>query len=86
MMDPGEGREGGGRPPVPDPFLPHLDGYAVQRVPAYQAIKDYVCPSCYNVIPAGQGHVVAWPDGYVDDRRHWHLHCWRLASVRGRIS
>lgn len=74
----------GGRPPVPDPFLPRLEGYAVQRVPPVQATKGYVCPHCSNRIAPGQGHVVAWPEGYVDDRRHWHLHCWRLAASRGR--
>jgi hypothetical protein len=68
----------------PDPFLPHLPGYEVQRVPAFQATKDYLCPDCGNTILAGQGHVVAWPEGLVDDRRHWHLHCWRLAVNRGR--
>jgi hypothetical protein len=68
----------------PDPSLPHLEGYQVQRVPGYQASKTYLCPDCGNAIATGQGHVVAWPEGAVDDRRHWHLHCWRLAAGRGR--
>lgn len=67
-----------------DPTLPRLAGYEVQRVPGFQASKRYVCPDCGNDIPAGQGHVVVWPDGLVDDRRHWHLHCWRMAAARGR--
>ena len=71
-------------PSRPDPFLPQLAGYQVQRVPAFQAGKDYVCPDCGNAIRAGEGHVVAWPEGLVDDRRHWHLHCWRHAANRGR--
>jgi hypothetical protein len=69
-----------------DPFLPRLEGYEVQRVPRYQASKDYVCPGCHNPIAAGVGHVVAWPEGLVDDRRHWHEHCWRLVVRRGRIA
>ncbi len=73
-------------PPRPDAFLPALDGYVVQRVPAFRATKDYVCPSCDNIIGVGQGHVVVWPDGLVDESRHWHLHCWRMASRRGRIA
>jgi hypothetical protein len=73
-------------PPRPDPFLPQLAGYTVQRVPSYQAGKDYLCPDCGNPIPTGQGHVVVWPEGVVDDRRHWHLHCWRGAVRRGRIA
>jgi hypothetical protein len=28
--------------------------------------------------------VVAWPEHLPDDRRHWHLHCWRVAAGRGR--
>jgi hypothetical protein len=73
-------------PRRPDPSLPLLPGYEVQRVPGFQATKRYVCPDCGNDIPAGQGHVVAWPAELVDDRRHWHLHCWRLAAARGRAS
>ena len=74
----------GGSPPRPDPFLPQLAGYEVQRVPGFQAGKDYLCPDCGNPTPAGQGHVVAWPEGLAADRRHWHLHCWRHAANRGR--
>ena len=32
-------------------------------------------------IPPGTPHVVAWPEGREDDRRHWHTACW---SARGR--
>lgn len=72
-----------GLPSRPDPFLPQLDGYEVSRVPAVRAVKDYVCPSCGNRIVTGEGHVVAWPQHSVDDRRHWHLHCWRITARRG---
>lgn len=72
--------------PRPDPFLPALEGYVVQRVPAFRATKFYVCPDCHDAIVGGQGHVVVWPDQEVDERRHWHLHCWRMASRRGRIA
>jgi hypothetical protein len=71
------------RPSNPD--LPRLPGYEVQRVPGFQARKAYVCPTCGNHIPAGRGHIVAWPDDQVEARRHWHLHCWRLVAVRGRL-
>ncbi len=69
-----------------DPFLETLDGYDVDRVPAVRAHKVYRCPGCGNEIPAGTGHAVAWPDGRPDERRHWHLHCWRLAARRGSIA
>jgi hypothetical protein len=75
-----------GSPARPDPFLPAADGYDVQRVPGFQATKAYVCPDCHRSIAAGVGHVVVWPEGRVDERRHWHLHCWRLAVRRGRIA
>jgi hypothetical protein len=69
-----------------DPMLPHVAGYVVRRVPAFRADKDYLCPACHNVVAPGEGHVVAWPVQLVDDRRHWHHHCWRLAARRGRIA
>jgi hypothetical protein len=59
-----------------------LDGYEVKRVDAGRADKDYVCPACGNVVPAGEGHVVVWPVGDSDLRRHWHRHCWRLEVRR----
>jgi hypothetical protein len=64
---------------------PPLDGYVVEVVPGARARKDYACPGCSRDIPAGTGHVVAWPVDLVDDRRHWHRHCWRLAANRGRL-
>lgn len=60
-----------------------LEGYTVDRVPAFRATKTYTCPECHAVVAPRVGHVVAWPDGLVDLRRHWHLHCWRLFVRRG---
>jgi hypothetical protein len=59
-----------------------LDGYEVRRVDGEQAEKDYICPDCGNTVPAGEGHVVVWPEGDSDLRRHWHKHCWRLEVRR----
>lgn len=59
-----------------------LDGYEVKRVDAARAAKDYVCPECGNLLPAGESHVVVWPEGDSDLRRHWHRHCWRLEVRR----
>ena len=59
-----------------------LDGYKVKRVDAARALKDYICPECGNTITAGEGHVVVWPAGDTDLRRHWHRHCWRLEVRR----
>lgn len=59
-----------------------LEGYEVKRVDAGSAGKDYLCPECGNLVPAGEGHVVVWPEGDSDLRRHWHRHCWRLEVRR----
>ncbi|MDO5066299.1 MAG: hypothetical protein Q4D96_03345 [Propionibacteriaceae bacterium] len=59
--------------------------YMVRDVPAHRAEKSYTCPGCQSVIPAGMAHLVAWPEepglGFasgIEQRRHWHTHCWRL--------
>ncbi len=64
-----------------DPEL-ELEGYEVRRVDASRAVKDYVCPECGNAVPAGESHVVVWPEGDSDLRRHWHTHCWRFEVRR----
>lgn len=61
-----------------------LDGYEVRRVDGARAEKDYLCPECGNIVPAGEGHVVVWPEGDADLRRHWHKHCWRHEVRRSR--
>lgn len=67
-------------------MLDQLPGHEARFVPGIRATKTYVCPDCGNTIPAGVGHVVAWPEGESDARRHWHRHCWRMAVRRGRIA
>ena len=64
-----------------DPEL-DLDGYEVRRVDPEAARKDYICPECGNVVPEGEAHVVVWPVGDSDLRRHRHRHCWRLEVRR----
>ncbi|WP_324649801.1 hypothetical protein [Georgenia sp. H159] len=46
--------------------------------------KDYRCPGCHQLVPAGTAHVVAWPTQPIlgaglEERRHWHTACWRRA-------
>lgn len=75
-----------GGPRVIGPALPGaLVGHEVRAVPAHRAAKMYRCPECSATIGAGTGHVVAWPEGRVDERRHWHHACWRLVTRRGRL-
>ncbi|WP_291080616.1 ATP/GTP-binding protein [Dietzia sp. UBA5065] len=61
------------------------DRYHVRRIPASRSAKDYRCPGCDHVVPAGTGHVAAWPDrpGGEDERRHWHNGCWSGRGSRG---
>lgn len=58
----------------------------VRDIPAHRAEKAYRCPDCGGDIPPGRAHVVAWRADHlfgdsaaVQDRRHFHGHCWRLA-------
>lgn len=61
--------------------------FVVQPISAKNALKDYSCPGCHHVIQPGIAHIVAWEDQAlmgasrgVEDRRHWHSHCWRIFS------
>jgi len=60
--------------------------YTVQPISERNAQKVYTCPGCRLSIDAGIAHIVSWrSDGVlgeshgVDERRHWHNHCWRIA-------
>ncbi len=57
------------------------DGHVVRAVAGTASARPYRCPGCDQQLPAGTAHVVAWPEGRPDDRRHWHTACW---SARGR--
>lgn len=61
-----------------------LPGYEVRRIDSARAVKDYLCPDCGNTVPQGEAHVVVWPEGESDLRRHWHQHCWRLEVRRSK--
>lgn len=59
--------------------------YLMRHVPAARALKTYVCPGCHSPIQPGVAHIVAWPEEPrsgmqtgLEERRHWHSHCWRL--------
>ncbi len=58
------------------------DGYVVRRVAGGDG-RAYRCPGCDHEMPAGPPHVVAWPEGRPDDRRHWHTACWQARGQRG---
>nr|WP_148310007.1 hypothetical protein [Kutzneria albida] len=61
----------------------------VRAVPGAQDAKTYRCPGCDHEIRPGTAHVVAWPAddlGGIEDRRHWHNHCWSSRGRRGPTS
>ncbi len=80
------------RPPRPLDTSRHVSrqatssgSFLVREVPKDRALKQYICPGCNNQIPVGMAHLVAWPeepglgfDSGVEQRRHWHSHCWRV--------
>ncbi len=57
------------------------DGYVVRAVAGTASARPYRCPGCDQELTAASPHLVVWPDGRPDDRRHWHTACW---SARGR--
>ncbi|WP_201776627.1 ATP/GTP-binding protein [Allosalinactinospora lopnorensis] len=58
--------------------------WVIRRISGAAAAKSYRCPGCYQEIPPGKPHVVAWrPFGDGTDRRHWHSSCWDRRSDRG---
>ena len=59
----------------------------VQPLAVASATKYYLCPGCGLDIAPGVAHTVTWrADGLMGeqndlaDRRHWHLHCWRIKA------
>ncbi len=59
-----------------------LPGYEVREIDGADAAKEYTCPDCGNAVAEGEAHVVVWPVGDSDLRRHWHRHCWRMEVRR----
>ena len=59
------------------------DGFVVRRVAGTASARSYRCPGCDQELRPGTPHVVAWPDGQPDDRRHWHTACWDARDRRG---
>jgi hypothetical protein len=67
------------RPPIGE----HVeDGYVVRLVSGASG-KAYRCPGCDQELRPAMPHVVAWPEGQADDRRHWHTACWSARDRRG---
>jgi len=58
--------------------------WTVRTVPGANAVKEYRCPGCAQLIRVGVPHVVVWPENDLEagDRRHWHSVCWAARDRR----
>ena len=68
------------RPPLGEQVV---DGYVVRAVAGSVSARAYRCPGCDQELSPSTAHVVAWPEGRPDDRRHWHTACWAARGRRG---
>lgn len=76
-------KKGGDDAPRPPAGERVEDGHVVRRVAGTASARPYRCPGCDQELRAGTPHVVAWPEGRPDDRRHWHTACWDARDRRG---
>lgn len=72
-------------PLPPETVLGAPAGWVARAIQPFAAQKRYTCPVCHRPVEPGVGHIVAWPEDGESQRRHFHTHCWRLASRTGRI-
>ena len=59
------------------------EGWVVRAVAGTASARPYRCPGCDQELVALSPHVMVWPEGRPDDRRHWHTACWTARSRRG---
>ncbi len=52
------------------------EGWHLRVVQPYRALKTYRCPGCDQEIFPRTTHLVVWPEGSPEQRRHWHRACW----------
>jgi hypothetical protein len=62
-----------GDPPAPESVA---GGWHLRVVQPYRALKTYRCPGCDQEIFPRTLHLVVWPEGSAEQRRHWHRACW----------
>jgi hypothetical protein len=79
-----EARKRGDDGPVRPPGGERVeDGWVVRSLAGSASGRSYRCPGCDQELSAAAPHVVVWPDGRADDRRHWHTACWSARDRRG---
>ena len=59
------------------------DGFVVRSLAGSPGGRTYRCPGCDQELASSTPHVVVWPEGREDDRRHWHAACWSARDRRG---
>jgi hypothetical protein len=64
------------------PRWARVEGYEVRET--VQAAKRYRCPYCEGWIEPGTPHLVAFPAGRSEERRHYHSACWAKQAQRRR--
>jgi hypothetical protein len=67
------------RPRSAPPAWAEVAGFDVRQV---AGDKPYRCPGCDHVVRPGSWHLVVVPAGDPDERRHWHVECWRIELRR----
>jgi hypothetical protein len=59
------------------------DGHVIRSITGARSGTPYRCPGCDQELSRAVPHLVAWPEGRPDDRRHWHTACWEARGRRG---
>ncbi len=72
-FDEGSGWRFRGDPPALEGIT---GGWHLRVVQPYRALKTYRCPGCDQEIFPRTLHLVVWPEGSPERRRHWHRACW----------
>jgi hypothetical protein len=60
------------------PEWAQAEGYRVRQ--SLNRDKRYRCPYCQGWVLPGTVHIVAFPEGRAEDRRHYHTPCWERQS------
>ena len=71
-----------GDPVVRTPVGERVEDGWVVRALSGSGDKTYRCPGCDHEVSGRVPHVVAWPEGQPDLRRHWHTPCWSARDRR----
>lgn len=63
------------------PASGRVEGFEVRRTANQD--KRYRCPYCQGWVEPGTPHLVAFPSGRPEERRHYHSGCWSRQANAG---